>query len=62
MQISEWSPAVNIERVWAGFLEARERAQRTGRIEHGIQAGKAWAEFLALFVADAPSIAPRGRP
>lgn len=37
------------ERAWRRYCEARERAQRSNSIIDGIAAGRAWAEWLALF-------------
>lgn len=34
---------------WQAYLAARERAEKSGRIEDGIAAGKAWARWLRLF-------------
>ncbi len=45
------------DRLWANFLEARDRALGTLRIEDAARAGRAWAAFLAAFT-DAPPLVP----
>jgi hypothetical protein len=40
------------------FLEARDRALDTLRIEDAARAGRAWAAFLAAFTVDAPPLVP----
>lgn len=37
-------------RLWDEYLEAKDRADRTRRLEDGIAAGKAWAAFHELFL------------
>ncbi|MGP0083601.1 MAG: hypothetical protein ACLP0B_08240 [Steroidobacteraceae bacterium] len=44
------------DQLWRQFLEARTIALQTLEIEDGIRAGRAWAEFLAAFVASPPIV------
>jgi hypothetical protein len=37
------------QQAWEGYLRARDRAERSRRVEDGIAAGHAWAAFLKLF-------------
>lgn len=37
------------ERLWAVYVEVSKKAQASLRIEDGIAAGKAWAEFMKAF-------------
>jgi hypothetical protein len=55
--ISERPPAVNIDQLWSHFLEARDRAERSRRLEDGVAAGHAWRNFLSAFVGS-PSLVP----
>jgi hypothetical protein len=41
------------EELWAAWLQARDRAMTTGRLEDGIDAGKRWADFLRAFAPPA---------
>jgi len=34
---------------WAEYVAAQERAKETGDLKDGIEAGKAWGRWLALF-------------
>lgn len=40
----------NQSRLWAEFCRARSRAMGTRDLARGIEAGKAWAAFLAAFL------------
>ncbi|NEU13567.1 hypothetical protein G3T14_15715 [Methylobacterium sp. BTF04] len=37
------------QEVWQRYLDARNAAEKTGDINHGIAAGRAWREWLTLF-------------
>lgn len=39
-----------VDQLWDEWLQAREKAQQSGRIEDGMEAGRAWSAFLAEFV------------
>lgn len=41
------------EEAWEIYVAAQDKAKRTLRLEDGIAAGKAWGEFIALFVRNA---------
>jgi hypothetical protein len=41
----------SIEERWQRFVDAQERSKRTLAIEDGIAAGKAYADFVEMFVA-----------
>lgn len=43
--------AANIHAAWSAYCAAREKAERSGRIEDGIAAGHAWRAWLSLFEA-----------
>lgn len=38
-----------LERLWAEYTAARERAEQTGNINDGIAAGRAWRRWLQEF-------------
>jgi hypothetical protein len=40
------------EQLWTAFVAAARRAQSSGRIEHGIVAGKLWGRWLQQFEMD----------
>lgn len=40
---------MNIEALWANYVAAADKAQRSQSIQDGIQAGHAWAEWLKAF-------------
>lgn len=39
-----------IEEAWKIYLDARERAEQTRNVVDGIAAGKAWRQWLDLFM------------
>lgn len=43
---------------WTIYVECARRAQATRRLDDGIAAGKAWAQFIDLFVPK--STLPKG--
>jgi len=51
--------AAKVNQLWADFVCARSRAEKSRRLEDGIRAGHAWSSFLHAFV-DAPPLAPGG--
>lgn len=44
-------PQSEEQRLWSEYLALKRKAERSGRLEHAVSAGKAWAEFLKLFEA-----------
>jgi hypothetical protein len=44
-------PTALQQRAWEDYLRARDRAERSRRVEDGVAAGRAWARFLKLFEA-----------
>lgn len=46
--------AEEIDRLWAEYLAARDRAERSRDIADGIAAGRAWAAFLRAFEGRTP--------
>jgi hypothetical protein len=40
---------VSEQDAWRAYTLARDKAERTGDINDGIAAGKAWAQWLKLF-------------
>jgi len=40
---------VSEQDAWRAYTAARAKAERTGAIEDGIAAGKAWSQWLRLF-------------
>jgi hypothetical protein len=55
------SPETRTAQLWADFVVARDVAEKSRRLEDGIRAGRSWAAFLAVFIADAPPLAPGER-
>lgn len=41
----------HLDRRWSMYVEAQKRAQQTQSIEDGIAAGRAWHDWLALFMS-----------
>lgn len=41
----------HLDRRWALYVSAHKRAQETQSIEDGIAAGRAWREWLNLFMS-----------
>ena len=39
-----------VQIAWEAYLDARARAERTGAIEDGMAAGRAWSNWLHLFL------------
>lgn len=37
--------------LWSDYLALKQKAERSGRLEDAVAAGKAWARFLKLFEA-----------
>lgn len=35
--------------LWSDYLALKQKAERSGRLEDAVAAGKAWARFLKLF-------------
>jgi hypothetical protein len=42
---------IHVEHLWQAFVDAQERSKETRAVVDGIAAGKAYAAFLAAFVA-----------
>lgn len=47
---SHRSVSPNEAAAWEKYLAARRQAEKSGDIHDGIAAGKAWSEFMRLFV------------
>jgi hypothetical protein len=44
------SIAKRLDEAWSHYIECKERAEVTLRMDDGIKAGRAWARWLELFV------------
>lgn len=40
---------LSMQEAWDTYVAAQEQAKRSGRIEDGIAAGKAWRRWLEMF-------------
>lgn len=40
------------DQVWSAYLEAKERAEKSGAMADGIEAGRAWRRWLDLFMTE----------
>lgn len=41
---------LTVDEAWQAYVEAQDKAKRTLNIQDGIEAGKAWGNFIGLFV------------
>lgn len=53
LDIEKRSKDERLQTLWSAYLDARAKAETSGRVEDGIAAGKAWAAWVAPFTGRA---------